>query len=262
MVPLPARLVDSHAHLQGPEFAGDLAAVIERARGAGVAKIIVVGGAGSLASSRNAIELARAHEGLFATVGMHPHDARQLSEADFDALSAWAREERVVAVGETGLDFHYEHSPREVQMELFARFIALARARELPLVVHSRAADREVIALLRREGRGEARGVLHCFTSDYSTARELLDLGFYISFSGIVTFKNAGPLRDVARRIPLERLLIETDAPYLAPVPHRGKRNEPAFVRLVADTLAQVKGIPVEELAAATSGNAKTLFGV
>jgi len=255
-------LIDSHAHIQGKEFVQDLSAVIERAQEAGLEKIIVVGGAGDLSSNQAAVELAGSSSMLYATVGMHPHDAKEVQEKDLLFLEELMRRPRVVAVGETGLDFYYDHSPRELQAKMFGRFIQMALAARLPLVVHNRQADREAAELLRREGKGEIRGVVHCFTSDYAAAREFLDLGLYISFSGIVTFKNAESLREVVRRLPLDRILVETDSPYLAPVPHRGKRNEPAFVRFVAETVAQVKGIALEEVTEATSRNAQELFAI
>lgn len=255
-------LIDSHAHIQGPEFAADLPQVIERAHAAGVEKIVIVGGAGELSTNESAIAVARAHTGLFATVGMHPHDAKDVSEEDLKRLVDLTADPKVIAVGETGLDFYYDHSPRELQKKIFARFIHIARETKLPLIVHNRDADREVAELLRTEGGGELRGVIHCFTSDYAAAKTFIDLGFYISFSGIVTFKNADGLREVARKLPLERLLMETDSPYLAPVPHRGKRNEPAFVREVAATLAAARDSSLEEVAAATHQNTCELFGI
>lgn len=255
-------LIDSHAHIQGEEFAHDLEGVIERARKAGVEKVVVVGGAGDLSSNEAALRLAQSFPGLFATVGMHPHDAKDVGAEEWEKLRALIREPRVVAVGETGLDFYYEHSPRQTQMELFSSFIGMARQTALPLVVHNRESDREVAEILRGEGKGSVGGVIHCFTGDYESAREFLDLGFFLSFSGIITFKNAAGLREVVRRLPLDRILIETDAPYLAPVPHRGKRNEPAFVRFVAEAVAAVRGIALEEVAEATSRNAERLFRI
>ncbi|MCZ6623705.1 MAG: TatD family hydrolase [Deltaproteobacteria bacterium] len=255
-------LIDSHAHMQAAEFATDVPQVIQHAQEVGVEKIIVVGGAGELSSNDAALELAKSFPGLFATVGMHPHDAKDVSDEDFQRLKDLTRNPKVVAVGETGLDFYYDHSPRQVQMELFSRFIQMARETELPLVVHDREAHREVAELLRREGKGEVQGVIHCFTGDYEAAREFLDLGFYLSFTGIITFKNAEPLRDAVRRLPLDKILVETDSPYLAPVPHRGKRNEPAFVRLVAETVARVRSVPLEDVAEATNRNAQKLFGI
>ena len=255
-------LIDSHAHIQGPEFAADLESVVSRARSAGVEKIVVVGGAGNLSSNEAAIAVAHSFPGLFATVGMHPHDAKDVSEQDLKRLKELAADPKVVAVGETGLDFYYDHSPRDLQMKIFTRFIHMARETNLPLVVHHRDSHREVAELLRSDGGGNLRGVIHCFTGDYEAARAFLDLGFYLSFTGIITFKNAEPLREVLRRLPLDRLLVETDSPYLAPVPHRGKRNEPAFVVHVAETIASVRGLPLQEIAEITSRTGRNLFGI
>ncbi|MGH7829468.1 MAG: TatD family hydrolase [Candidatus Binatia bacterium] len=255
-------LIDSHAHIQGTEFAADISQVIQRAQEAGVERIVVVGGAGDLSSNDAAVALAQSHTGLFATVGMHPHDAKTMSEEDWGRLQKLTRERRVVAVGETGLDFYYNHSPRQTQMDLFCRFIQMARETGLPLVVHDREAHHEIAELLRNHGAGKVEGVIHCFTGDDAAARKFLDLGFYLSFSGIVTFKNAEPLREVVKKAPLDRMLIETDSPYLAPVPHRGTRNEPAFVRIVAETVAEVKRIPLEEVARMTSQNTSRLFSL
>lgn len=256
------RLIDSHAHIQGPEFAADLNGVIDRAHAVGVEKILVVGGTGELSSNDAAVAIANSFTGLFATVGMHPHDAKDVSEQDFERLEHLAADPKVVAVGETGLDFYYDHSPHDLQVKVFTRFIHMARALELPLIVHDRDAHRDIAELLKSEGGENLRGVIHCFTGDYPAAKVFLDLGFYLSFSGIVTFKNAEALREVVRELPLDRMLVETDSPYLAPVPHRGKRNEPAFVRLVAEAIAQVKGVGVDEVAEVTSLNARLLFGI
>ncbi len=258
----PLRLIDSHAHIQGSEFSADLDDVVRRARAAGVEKIVVVGGAGELSSNEAALAIAKADPGLFATVGMHPHDAKDVSEENLQRLQQLAAEPKVVAIGETGLDFYYDHSPREVQKRLFVRFIHMARETHLPLIVHDRDAHAEIAELLRNEGGGALRGVIHCFTGDYDAAKTFLDLGFYLSFSGILTFKNADALRDAARRAPLDRILVETDSPYLAPVPKRGKRNEPAFVREVAATLAAVRQGAPGAIADATSRNAEALFGI
>lgn len=255
-------LIDSHAHIQGEEFAGDVEGVVSRAREAGVEKIIAAGGAGDLSSNDAAIQLARSFPNLFATVGMHPHDAKEVGEEDFARVKELAQGPEVVAIGETGLDFYYTHSPREVQTKIFRRFIQMALETELPLVVHDRDAHREIADMLQQEGGGKLQGVIHCFTGDYDAAKKFLDLGFYLSFSGIVTFKNAEPLREVVKKVPLNRIFVETDSPYLAPVPHRGKRNEPAFVRFVAEVVADVKGMPLEEMARVTSNNAGYLFGI
>jgi TatD DNase family protein len=255
-------LIDSHAHIQGKEYAGEVEAVIARAREAGVEKIIAVGGAGDMSSNTEAIALAKTFSDIYATVGMHPHDAKDVGADELKELQELAAAPKVVAVGETGLDYYYDHSPREVQRRVFAEFIHLARETSLPIVVHERDAARDVADLLRAKGEGKLRGVIHCFTGHYEAACAYLDLGFYISFTGIITFKNAEPLREVVRKVPLDRMLVETDSPYLTPVPHRGKRNEPAYVRYVAETIAGVKGLSVEEVARITSENVRALFGV
>ena len=255
-------LIDTHAHIQSENFADDVEQVVERAHGAGVEKIIVVGGAGELTTNESGLAIAKHHAGAFATVGMHPHDARHVTEEDFQKLRALTEDPKVVAVGETGLDFYYDHSPRDVQMEVFSRFIHLAWETKLPLVVHDRDAHEEVEGLIQTHGQGEIRGVIHCFTGDMKAAKAFLDLGFYLSFTGIITFKNAALLRDVVREVPMDRIMVETDSPYLAPVPHRGKRNEPAFVRFVAEAIAQVKGLTLDEVALATNANAHNLFGI
>lgn len=262
MDPGPAALIDTHCHVQTEEFDSDREAVLDRARGAGVETLVVVGGAGDLSANDKAVALAERRAGLFATVGMHPHDAKDAGAEAMDRLRSLAGHPKVVAIGETGLDFHYEHSPRQVQRDMFERFVAMALETRLPIVVHNRESDREVAETIRDRGKGKLTGVIHCFSSDADAARSFLDLGFYLSFSGIVTFRNADALRDVARWVPLDRLLVETDAPFLAPVPKRGQRNEPAHVRFVAETLARVRGVDVEEVAHATSRNARTLFGL
>ena len=256
-------LIDSHAHIQGKEYAGEIDAVIARARAAGVEKIIAVGGAGDMSSNTEAVALAKTFPDIYATVGMHPHDAKDVGADELKKLKDLAAAEpKVVAVGETGLDYYYNHSPREVQRRVFGQFIHLARETGLPIVVHERDAAQDVADLLRTEGAGKLRGVIHCFTGNYEAARAYLDLGFYISFTGIITFKNADALRDVVRNVPLERMLVETDSPYLTPVPHRGKRNEPAYVRYVAETVARIKGLSLEEVARVTTQNVRELFGV
>jgi TatD DNase family protein len=227
-----------------------------------VEKIIVVGGAGDMSSNTEAVALAARFENVYATVGMHPHDAKDVSAEDLAKLRELIVHSKVVAVGETGLDYYYSHSPHDVQRRVFTQFIYIARETRLPIVVHEREAAVESAELLRREGAGELRGVIHCFTGDYNAARAYLDLGFYLSFTGIITFKNAEPLREVVRRVPLERMLVETDSPYLTPVPHRGKRNEPAYVRWVAEMIARIKAICLEEVAETTTGNAAALFKI
>ena len=255
-------LIDSHAHIQSKEYASERDAIVERAREAGISKIIAVGGAGDMSSNTEAIALADAFPDIYATVGMHPHDAKDVGEDVFSELSKLTSHRKVVAVGETGLDYYYNHSPHDVQRRVFTRFIHMARESGLPLVVHERDAAADAAGLLRQEGRGELCGVIHCFTGSYEAACEYLDLGFYLSFTGIITFKNAEPLREVVRKVPLERMLVETDSPFLTPVPHRGKRNEPAYVRFVAETIASLKCLPLTEIAQVTSGNVQSLFRI
>ncbi len=255
-------LIDSHAHIQGKEYAGEAEAVIERARAAGVEKIVAVGGAGDMSSNSDAVALAQRFVNVFATVGMHPHDAKDVGADDLETLRRLAAKPKVVAIGETGLDYYYNHSPHDVQRRVFTQFIRMALETDLPIVVHERDAAAEAAELLRSEGAGRLRGVIHCFTGDYEAARHYLDLGFYLSFTGIVTFKNAGALREVARQVPLERIFVETDSPYLTPVPHRGKRNEPAYARLVAEAIARVKNLPFEAFARATTANVENLFNL
>jgi len=260
----PLALVDSHCHLAEPDFDTDRDAVLARAAAAGVAQIVCVGATGPVESNFPAVALAgrQAPVSIVATVGIHPHDASTADDAAFEALAGLATRPGVVAVGETGLDFHYDRSPRPAQRAAFARTVALARSCGRPLVVHVREAHADAATILRAEGADAVGGVIHCFTGERADVRPYLDLGFSISVAGIVTFKNADPLRDAVRAVPLDRLLVETDAPYLAPVPHRGRRNEPAYVRLVAETVAAVRGEPFPAVAAATTANARRLFSL
>jgi TatD DNase family protein len=255
-------LIDSHAHIQGKEYAGEVDAVISRARESGVEKIIAVGGAGDMSSNTEAVALAESLPDVYATVGMHPHDAKDVGEDELRKIRELTSRSKVIAVGETGLDYYYNHSPHDVQRRAFSQFIHMACETGLPIVVHERDAAQAVAELLRGDGSGKVRGVIHCFTGNYAAACVYLDLGFYLSFTGIITFKNAEPLREVVRKVPLERMFVETDSPYLTPVPHRGKRNEPAFVRLVAETVARVKGISLEDVAERTSQNVQNLFAI
>jgi TatD DNase family protein len=193
---------------------------------------------------------------------MHPHDAKEVGEQELQKLRELAAKPKVVAIGETGLDYHYNHSPREIQRRVFVQLIDMARKTGLPLVVHEREAAKDAAELLRSEGAGRLRGVIHCFTGNYEAACGYLDLGFFLSFSGIITFKNAEPLREVVRKVPLDRMLVETDSPYLTPAPHRGKRNEPAYVRFVAEAVAQMKEISFGDVAEATTRNVGQLFKI
>jgi TatD DNase family protein len=255
-------LIDSHAHIQGKEYAGEAAAVLERAAAAGVDRVIAVGGAGDMTSNTDAVKLAEGFANVFATVGMHPHDAKDVAPDDVTTLKALAAHPKVIAIGETGLDYYYNHSARDLQRRVFVQFIHMALETKLPVVVHERDAAEEAAELLRGEGGGALRGVVHCFTGTYEAACAYLDLGLYLSFTGIITFKNAEALREVVRKIPLERMLVETDSPYLTPVPHRGRRNEPAYVRLIAETIASLKGATLDQVAAMTTANVETLFKI
>jgi TatD DNase family protein len=251
---------DSHCHLTDPQFDGDREEMLARARAAGVSRFIVIGANGDFSHNDQAVALARAHADVFAVVGVHPHDAKTITADTYARLRELAREPQVVGLGETGLDFYYDNSPREDQRTHFRAFIRLARELALPLSMHVRDAYAEAADTVRAEGEGQVRGVMHCFTGNVDEARALLDLGLYISLSGIVTFKSAHVLREVARMVPLDRLLIETDCPLLAPVPYRGQRNEPAYVVQVAKTVAEAKGCSLVEIAEATTRNTDTLF--
>jgi TatD DNase family protein len=253
-------IVDSHTHLDMPQFDADREAVVERARAAGVATMMIVGGFDAEAGHRRALRVAESL-GLPATAGIHPHEAKLATDAAYDELGGWAREGRIRAIGECGLDFHYDHSPRPVQVEVFRRQIRLAREVGRPLVIHTREADGETADLLEKEGAAEVGGVIHCFTGGEELARRALALGFYISFSGIVTFPRSETIQKVARAVPADRFLVETDSPFLAPPPHRGQRNEPAFVVEVARSVARLRGQPLEEVARAAGENFERLFG-
>jgi TatD DNase family protein len=259
--PLPhgVTLIDSHCHLD-MDFSADREAVLARARAAGVGAMITIGASGPFDANRQAVALAAAHREIHATVGVHPHEAASVDDAVVDRIAALATEPKVVAIGETGLDYHYEHSPRAAQRDAFARFTQLARRLGRPIVVHLREADDDAVAVLRAERGDEVGGVIHCFSGDATGARRFLDLGFHISFSGIVTFKTADALREAARIVPADRLLVETDAPFLAPIPYRGRRNEPALVVQTAAVLAEVRGESLDELARTTTANARRLF--
>jgi TatD DNase family protein len=258
--PGAAPIVDSHCHLDFEEYGTDRAATLARARDAGVVCMVCIGSGRDLKSARAAVALAAEEPDVFATVGIHPHDVARMGPEDWEELDRLARAHRVVGVGETGLDFHYDYSPRDQQREAFRRFLRLCHASGQPVVCHVREAHGEAQEILRAEGVPERGGVIHCFTGGPEDARVYLALGMHLSFSGILTFKNAGEIRAAAELCPLDRVLVETDAPYLAPLPHRGKRNEPAYIVHTLDHLAQVKGLPREEVAAATTHNARTLF--
>ena len=261
-------LVDFHAHLDGQKFQADRAEVIARAKAAGVTHVVQVGQwrPGAQAAEAPGVgfdeskAVAQGDPAFFSfTAGIHPHEAGNVSEADWAALEKFCREEPIVAVGECGLDYHYDHSPRDVQRAAFERQARLAKALDQPLVVHTREADDDTVAILARE-LGPRGGAIHCFTGDAAAARRYLDLGLHLSIPGVVTFKAAAELREAAKLIPLDRLLVETDCPFLTPVPHRGKRNEPAYVALTARALAELRGETFEALAEATGANARRLL--
>ncbi|HEX2484083.1 MAG TPA: TatD family hydrolase [Myxococcota bacterium] len=256
--------IDSHCHVSADEFAADRAQVLARARAAGVHAFVAIGAGYGVDANANALALAAAEPDVFAAVGVHPHDARLLDDAGRARLREWLAAPRVVALGECGLDYWYDHSPRDVQRAVFAEQVALARELALPVSIHVRdrgaGAYEELLEIWRAESGGALEGVLHCYTHDAPFAKRALDAGLLVSFSGIVTFKSADDLRAVAAALPLERVLVETDAPLLAPQGHRGSRNEPAHVGLVGACLARVRQVPLETVAAATSANARRLF--
>ncbi len=252
--------IDSHCHVGEPEYDADREAVLARARDVGVATFIVAAAGGTVETNRRALEVAEREPDCHAVLGVHPHDAKLVDDEIVAKIRDWARSPRVVGIGESGLDFHYDHSPRERQIAEFHRFAALARELSLPLVVHSRAAADETLAVLREE-RVE-RAVMHCFTYGADVARQVVDLGLYVSFSGIVTFRSAEDVREAARLVPADRVLVETDCPYLAPEPRRGGRNAPERVVDVARGLAAARGEPLEEIAERTCENTRRLFGL
>ena len=251
--------VDSHCHLDFPELRNDIPRVLESMRDSQVTHALCI--AVEMAAWSDVHALARAHPNLYATVGVHP-DYADTSEPSVDVLVETARRDKIVAIGETGLDYFRIEGDLEWQRERFRTHIRAARLAGKPLVIHTRSSAADTLAIMRDERASDAGGVMHCFTETWDVARAALDLGFHISFSGIVTFKNAVDLKDVARRVPLDRMLIETDSPYLAPVPHRGKTNQPAWVRHVAEEIARLRGISLDDVAQATSANFFRLFRI
>jgi TatD DNase family protein len=253
-------LFDTHAHLEDERFDEDRERLIQELPEKGVAYVINVGS--TLETSRMSVELAAQYPFIYAAVGVHPHEVSQMSSEDLDALEAIATGDKVVAVGEIGLDYYYDFSPRELQREWFARQIDLAYSLGLPIIIHDREAHADVFDVLKAKKDRILGGVMHCYSGSWEMAKDFMDLGLYISLGGPVTFKNAKRPVEVAQKIPLDRLVIETDSPYLAPTPHRGKRNNPAYVRLVAEKIAEVRGMTFEEIAEATLNNAKKLFKI
>ncbi len=256
--------IDSHCHIDGEAFDADRDEVVQRARDSGVKAMLVVGtGNPHDGEIAKAVETAESYENVFASVGVHPHDAKFYDDAAEETLINLTKSEKVIAWGEIGLDFYYDHSPRDVQREVFIRQIRTAKSLNLPIIIHSRDADDETVEILTQECSYENfRGIMHCFGGTAEMAESLMKLGFMISFAGNVTFKKAENLRDAARIVPLDRLLIETDAPFLAPIPHRGKRNEPAFVVHTAQFLADLYAIELEIIAGQTTDNFTGFFGL
>lgn len=253
-------LFDTHAHLYDEKFQYDrdemLAHIFQ------TVEYVVVPGE-DIATSAAALALAQAHPQLYCAVGFHPHLAKNMNEEAFAQLETWtATEEKVVAVGEIGLDYYYDNSPREVQREVFARQIRLAKTRRLPVIIHDREAHGDVMAILREERDPSLFGILHCYSGSYEMATELIDMGFYISFAGPVVFPKSTKLKDVAARLPLDKLLIETDSPYLTPPPYRGRRNDPSRVYYVAEELARLHEVPVDDVIRITNANAKAVYGI
>jgi TatD DNase family protein len=254
----PPELFDTHAHLHFPEYADDRAAMLARARAAGVRGMVTIGT--DLATSERAVALAAEEPDVWASVGIHPHDAAGADEAALAGLERLAQVPRVVAVGEMGLDFFRDLSPREVQASVFRRQLDLARRAARPAIVHCRDAHAETLAILAEMRAGEIGGVMHCFSGDVDVARRCLDLGLFISLAGPVTYRNARALPEVARFVPADRLVLETDCPFLPPEGHRGRRNEPAYLAITAARVASLRGEPLDRLAAATSESARALF--
>ena len=256
--------IDSHAHIDGHEFDADREEVIQRAHAAGVELILNVGtGDPHSGAFERAVELGKTHESVYTAIGTHPHDARLYDDAAEEKIKDLITNDHLIAWGEIGLDFHYDNSPRDVQIEVFKRQLRAARECDLPVVIHTREAEAETIEILKSEYEGaQRRGVFHCFSGSLELARQAIEIGFMISFSGIVTFKKADELRTIAKQVPLDRLLIETDCPYLTPIPYRGKRNEPAYVVEVARCLAGLHGVELEEMGRITSENFNRFFGL
>lgn len=252
------QLVDTHCHLDDPRYDVDRDEVIRRAWASNIAFLVNV--ASDAASARRAVALAESDPRIYAAVGVHPHEAKTYNQEVQELIRELAKSPRVVAIGEIGLDYYYDNSPREKQRDAFRQQISLAIECGLPIVIHSRDATQDTVNILREFASQQVAGIMHCFSGSYETAKLLIDLGYYISFGGSITFKNAHRIREVVRKVPLDCIVLETDCPYLTPVPYRGKRNEPAYVRYVAEMVAQIKGVDVEVVAEQTTVNAKRAF--
>ena len=253
-------LFDTHTHVNVEQFDEDRKEVIERARQAGVSEMVVVGF--DKVTIDGAMALAESYDFIYAAVGWHPVDAIDATEEDFQRIEQLAGHPKVVALGEMGLDYHWDKSSKDVQKAVFKRQIELAKRMKMPIIIHNREATDDILTILKEENAAEVGGIMHCFSAGIDEAKQCLDMNFYISFGGPVTFKNAKLPKEVAKEVPLDRLLVETDCPFLSPHPYRGKRNEPARVKLVAEKIAELKGMELEELAEITSNNARRLFGI
>lgn len=251
---------DTHAHLNAEQYNEDLQEVIDRALDEGISNIVVVGF--DRPTIEKAMELTEKYDFIYASVGWHPVDAIDMTEDDLQWIEELSSHPKVVALGEMGLDYYWDKSPKDIQQEVFRKQIRLAKKVKLPIVIHNRDATADIVEILKEEGAGEVGGIMHCFSGSPEIAKECVNMNFFISLGGPVTFKNAKKPKEVADVIPLEKLLIETDCPYLTPHPFRGKRNEPSYVKLVAEQIAEIKGLSVEEVAQATTENAKKLFGI
>ncbi|NGM85455.1 TatD family hydrolase [Paenibacillus sp. 7124] len=254
------QLFDTHTHLDAPQFDGDREETIARAVEAGVSKMVNVGF--NRETIPSTMKLAESYEFIYAAVGWHPQDAIDMKDGDLDWIASLCSHDKVVAIGEIGLDYYWDTSPKDVQHTVFRRQIGLARELKMPIIIHNRDAHEDVVRILREEKASEIGGIMHSFSGSWETAKMCLDMGFYLSFGGPITFKNARVPKEVLAQVPLDRLLIETDSPYLTPHPYRGKRNESAHVRLVAEAAAEIKGIKVEEIAKITYKNSLELFGI
>jgi TatD DNase family protein len=256
-------LIDSHAHLDFPQFDDDRAEMLERARQAGVRAVLAIGSGPGPEKLDTAMPFAEKYDWIYASVGIHPHEARLATESHYEKLAELARNPKVIAWGEIGVDYHYDYSPRDVQLTVFRRQMELARAAKLPIIIHCREAWADCLQLLESDWRSTGLGgIFHCFTGTLEDARRGVEMGFLVSFAGNVSYPKAQNLRDVARDLPLDRILIETDSPFLAPQPYRGKRNEPAYVAEVARTLGSVRNLPGDEVARITAENFRRFFGL
>lgn len=253
-------LIDSHAHLDSIQFKEDLDSVMRKIEDSGVELVINPGA--DMKSSRRIVELVKKYSILYGAVGVHPHDTEDMKEEDLNEIRNLAKEKKIVAIGEIGLDYYYDHSPREVQKEMFKKQIKIAKELKLPIIVHEREAAKDVFDIIKEENDDNLTGVIHCFSGSLEMALEYIKLGFYISFGGPVTFKNAKKPKEVVAKIPIEKLLVETDSPYLTPTPYRGKRNDSSYLKYIVEEIAKLKNVDYEMLSKVTNKNTKKLFNI